>query len=201
LSDDLLQVEEETLAAIQGVFAAALPSVGRRVRDDPLAVVDLLRDLLPESAGPVASMLDRAAEMTLRSLDDEMRAIEACFGKRYAGVAETGIDSTEADRQSMTENALEQYAASLLPIVEGFRVGVEEQVAMHDLYDDGDKALLVARFVSPEPLRLMGNSGRGIWWRPMSGAQMAARACSIGLVNALRSATIENVNRASAARS
>jgi hypothetical protein len=212
LADDLLVLENDCFAAIDGCFADATAAVDRsltqawsRAKDDPVAFArdaDLITTLLAGHATVlhgtrphVAAMAGQARDLALEAIGDELLVCEQTLAQRYLGLAVEAVTAATDRSDDLVSDRLADYADAL---ARG-QVAFEEQIRQQVLIVGARGETLEharRRVLSEKALSLPGNGGRGVWWRATSGLHAAAREVSIRLSGTVRLAAMQEFNAA-----
>lgn len=211
LSDDLLVEEHAAFIQIEVPFAARAEYIGRLT----VAAIDKIgipnmptarrwRTLVMEEAagcraeaGPaLAGLLERSADLALDSVDAQLRLCEETVSKKYAHITDEAIRFAEDQRDAVMQQARIAFAAAEVQAGLQFATDLDEQVQMATLFDVDNPDRLAARMVHVEPLRAVGLSGRGVWWRQVATLQRHAREVSIAMVNLIIEAAMTGFNEA-----
>ena len=216
LSDDLLTLEENCFAAIDLLFEESVDHAAdvfvrawRRAKEDPkaltldrtwqAAVGEIHAGVLAASRPPVAGLAAEVRHLSLESIGEEQTRCEETLAKRYVGIAVEAVKVATDRSDEVVSSRLEQYERALEAGQEAFQRQVNQQVLLSAQKAE-DQTRVAKRLFNPEPNTLVGNGGRGVWWRASSGLKAAARDVSIRLSSEVRLAAMEEFNAAGDAR-
>lgn len=217
LADDLLTVEEQTFRLVGTAFERAVPAAEshlnaglRAAKQDMVAlrgqaamigrITDRHRAAADGCRWAVEDLAEQAVQMSLDAILDELVLCERTLNpKRYAGLAVAAVSAVRDGTDVVVKEMLDRYDAQVDTAVFTFTVGIRQQVQFAGQYGDTPEQV-AKRLFSPDPVNRLGCSGRGMWWRTPSSLNRDARAVSIGLMNATRTAAMKAFNEIGASR-
>ena len=216
MSDALLAAEETCFREIEYAFAVghaiADPLLQKALKRSQGKIGPLLTDMkfqagltqamtetIDATNADVAALTAQSVALSLESIEDELGWCEETLPARYKGTAVEGVTAVRDVSDDLVTEAMEQYRQATLLGVATFVRDATLQTRLA-LQRQETPEILVRRLFDASPAGLIGCSGRGVWWRPMSGLQAAARGVAIGLSNAVREGAMIGMNDASRRR-
>lgn len=215
LSDDLLALEERAFAACENEMGRAIGRARTRYESawragkDARAVASnasLLRDLSGMHARAVVAcrdhvrvLADDVLRLTLTSVAEELLLCEESLANRYAGLADAAIALAGPAVQGLAEVRMHAYDDSAAAARQQWAVEAKKQMLLSAQRDETQETSY-QRLFRPDKNALIGNSGRGIWWRAVATLNGASRDVSIRLTNQTRLAAMQAFNEAGALR-
>jgi hypothetical protein len=212
LSDDLLTLEEACFVEIDTAFAEHVTAAGdayaaawRRApvgfppgpTDERLlsALTGQHADCLSSTRGAVAGLAGQVRDLSLESIEEELGACEATLGKRFEGSAVAGARRARDRSDRLVTERLQDYEFAMMRGQQAFVEQVNAQMLLSRSYGE-DQTKGAMRLFNAETNTLLGNGGRGVWYRASSGLKAAARDVSIRLASTTRTAAMEEFNAA-----
>lgn len=215
LSDDLLALEETTFDACDRTLGRAASAARSRYDaawrsgKDARAVsanAALLRDLTRMHSVAVQScekhvraLADEALRLSMGAVADELGLCEQSLANRYYGVADAAMALAGPAVQGLAEARMTAYADSAASARAAWLVDAKKQMMLSAQRDESQETA-AQRLFRPDKNALLGNSGRGIWWRAVATLNGASRDVSIRLANQTRLAAMQAFNEVGALR-
>jgi hypothetical protein len=212
-SQVLLDRELACFDAVDRVFAGPVSAGVRLVRrrwaasDGQAAYDPELRDGLARLGGTVLSgcgpavyqLAVSAAALGVVSIGMELAVCEAALPARYAGSGREGEAAAMAVSGELADAGLVKFGQAQAAVLVTWRQAAAAQLLTSGR--EGESAAeAAARLFFPEPVRLPGCSGVGVWWRTAGQLHAAARELAVGVGNRVRTAGMDGFNRAYTAR-
>ena len=209
LSDALLGLEAKAQVEAEAKFVTALSGPAAKVvaaaskkglpaalRDNDQARLGLLAVSVLRQTIPVyRDLLSGAADLALKSIEQELVVCERTIDKRYSGAA--------GDAARGVLSLVEPRAAQIADVYSGRfaewqlafdQIVVDDWRASNVMEEDAE--MLARRVFSTEYLKAPGHSGRGDWWKPFQWAVAEMRGGEFILVNEIRRQVMADWNRA-----
>lgn len=216
MSDALLAEEERCFREIEFCFAEGLAQAEqaltkglRRAQGKSAilandttfgyAMATAMRQVLTATYADVVALTAKAVSLGLESIEDELGWCEETVGAKYRGTAVEGVTAARVVSEGLVTEAMSQYGQAATLGLQAFQKDLQQQARLAAQRSEPVE-VLQRRLFDSQPARLIGCSGRGVWWRPMSGLQAAARGVAIGLNNAVREAAMQGMNDAASLR-
>lgn len=158
-------------------------------------LMQLMADSLAPSTGVLSACISMTSKKGVESVGAELQVIEQTFSKRYAGVAREASARAMQLLPETVSVTTEQWRVRLEDVMQAWVDELQRQLRFAALYGD-TKEQVTLRLFKREPNSLKGNSGRGVWWRPITRLQSSCRAGSIDTMNRLREAAMGLMNEA-----
>lgn len=144
-----------------------------------------LTTLIAESLPAFNSFLGQVDDLALASIGDELIVCEQLLGSRYSGAALTAVQRTKPHVAALQLSQSEQFKVSAMSTTDWFAMSMT--VGLRTSASEKEPPeLILRRLFSPEPVKLPGHGGRGIWWGPYQTMTAAARGVQFETVNTLR---------------
>lgn len=200
LSGGLLVREEEARRQVEDVFLRPLGDVAAAVGTlKGLPRLSELADAVVVGCVPIVRDLwAEAAFMSLAAIGTELEAIERNLGRKFDGLANAAVERVDPLVVPECERQLPEFvqdvAAGLVWAEEQRESTVRASLSAGEERED-----MVRRIVSATPVRLPGQSGVGLWWKPMQTVMASAKAQEFVLVNRVRQQAMYEFNRIGAA--
>lgn len=206
LSDRLLVEETRAFAEIDLAFMDGLTRAVVGFQSHPTVTMlvspafadrferDTRRALLA-TVEAVERLVDRSVAAAVRSILKELTICEEAGPRRARGTAMKGATEAGQDREALVRDALASYQEGFDTVAAAARIQALEQVGIVIARSES-RAQLQDRLFSPTPLGVIGNGGRGVWWRTPATLKAMARARSIDAVNVTRLTAMRGMNAA-----
>jgi hypothetical protein len=197
-SDSLLADEVSTFAVIDqrlrvkvDTARSAVLEAGRRVKGDvarlPSQAAMFATVVAQHRAGVAAGVPEvrglarTASEKARGSIQRELFVCQTTLGGKYDGLAAESLKATRGQTSASVEFYVGQYVMAAGAANDALEGLARQQVRAAQSVEE-----VVERLFSPEPLRLPGNGGRGVWWQSTSTLHAAARHVAISVANQVR---------------
>ncbi len=154
-------------------------------------------DVSLKAANQAFALLDTAGQDALDTIRRELVMCESTLAKKYEGVAQVGADSV--DLVQLGKDARSTYSGRMDVMLFRFEQSVRSTLVAADAGKESS-ALILARLLSADPVKLPGQPGRGVWWGNLSDCQAAAREAEIRMTDRIRLTAMDGMNKAGASR-
>jgi hypothetical protein len=212
-SQVLLDRELACFDAVDRVFAGPVSAGVRLVRrrwaatDGQAAYDPELRHGLARLGGTAMSgcqlavyqLAVSAAALAVVSIGMELAVCEAALPARYVGSGRDGEAAALDLSAGLVDAGLLRYRQAETAVLTNWQQAAATQL-LTAVREGESAAQAAARLFFPEPVRLPGCSGVGVWWRSAGQLHAAARELAVGVGNRCRTAGMDGFNRAYTAR-
>lgn len=208
LDSRLQSAEVSYFRACQSEFAQPVDvfdAAAKRAKNDPTRLKNdarlmnqteaVLEQALANSRKLAVDHADLAVRETLTCLLDEMEWCERTLAARYATVGAQAVAQAMGAVDGIRDSALGVYDDATRKIQASFVSDARSKMFVA-ISRDETVVDIRRRWFSREPLRMHGQSGRGVWWQSLSSVQGSGQAVGIAITNSLREEAMVGFNDA-----